>query len=476
MMDAEWTCSLDELAKATGGQIRSRVAEQFSRVATDSRSGLKGRLFIPLRGDKFDAHEFIPQAIKNGAAVILVSELKAELKPYLERTSFVEVGDTLKGLQDLARAWRRRHGFKVIGITGSNGKTSTKEFLLSLLKNNLAVHASKGSFNNHWGVPLSILEADASQTHLILEMGMNHAGELTELCRIAEPDVVTVTSVGVAHIGELGSAEAVARAKEEIYGASPNAVHVFNMDNEWTMPMRERSSSKQILFSSFNAQADVHLRALRMTWDGLEISGRIGQDGPTQTVWVQTLGRHNVVNLMAASALALAVGLTPETIWRGLAELRDVTWGRNQLLKLKTGARLLWDGYNANPDSMGALMKNLFEMDVTGRKSLIVGDMRELGTFSEAAHEELGERAAGVGFKDIWFIGAFAEAFRRGLQKSGAANTQFQATSAIDANEADKFLRRLGPEDLVAIKASRGLALERVFAGWPLATPLGPKP
>lgn len=469
-----WICSIADLAKATGGQVLSETHAAFSRVTTDSRSPEnKGKLFIPLKGDKFDAHDFVPQAIENGATAVIIKDFKPEWKPLLAKASFVKVADTLQALQKFANWWRKQRNFKVIGITGSNGKTSTKEFTYALLKDHLKVHASKGSYNNHWGVPLSLLEAGPEHTHVIQEMGMNHSGEIWQLSQIAEPNIVTVTSVGRAHIGELGSQEAIANAKEEIYTGSPKAIHVFNGDNEWTMRMQSRSQAQQIIFSAFKPAADVHFRAQRLNWEGLDIIGQIkGTKGHT---WVKVLGRQNTINLMAASALALAAGLTPEQIWAGLAKINDTAWGRNQYLPLANGAHLLFDGYNANPDSMTALLKNLYEIDTNGRKFLIAGDMLELGTFSDKAHEEIGERAGAVSFEAVWYVGKNHEAFKRGMQK-GTFPPQYFHSPDADAKISQQFLQLLRKEDLVAVKASRGIALERAFEGWPLEKPLGKKP
>lgn len=468
-----WEATTNELQASTRGQVLSAGRGRFSRVSTDSRADLKDRLFIALKGDKFDAHDFVPQAVANGAACVLVHEFREAWKPLLTQADFVQVPDTLKGLQDFGRHWRRKHRFKVIGITGSNGKTSTKEFLYSLLKGKFATHASKGSYNNHWGVPLSILEAGPQQSHLVLEMGMSALGEIWRLCQIAEPDIVVVTTVGRAHIGELGSQAKVAEAKEEIYVACPSALHVFNMDNEWTMRMQPRSHSHQLRFSAFHPDYDVHLRAQRISWDGLDIIGHIqGQSGQTL---VHVIGRHNVTNLMSAVTLALAAGMTPPEIWVGLSELHDSAWGRNQVLALENGARILFDAYNANPDSMTALMKNVFEMEVSGRKFLIVGDMKQQGEFAQAAHQELGEKAGHTGFEGIWYVGEYADAFEKGLQKSSTPSI-FLKSADVTAELSAQFLDLLKNEDLIAIKGSRGMELERVLANWPLATPLGKKP
>ncbi len=473
MSETTWNCSLTDLAAATSGQILSQVHPDFSRVGTDTRTDLTGKLFIPLKGDQFDAHNFVAKAIEQDARVVLVHEWRDEWKPFLEKVSFVKVADTLKALQDLARFWRKKQAFKVLAVTGSNGKTSSKEFAYAILKDFQPTYANKGSYNNHWGVPLSILEAGPEHKLLILEMGMNKSGEIWKLCLIAEPDVVACTTVGRAHMGELGSQANVAKAKEEIYVAAPKAIHIFNIDNEWTMRMQSRSHSTQISFSSFRTQADIHLRAQRLTWEGLDLVGHI--KNVKGQAWVPVLGRQNVGNLMCAASLALAAGMSPKEIWEALANIRDSAWGRNQLLKLTNGGRVLFDGYNANPDSMVALLKNIYEIDNAGKKFLVVGDMFELGTFTEQSHEETGERAGSANLEGVWYIGENAKAFQRGYAKTGKAKT-FLTSAGFDADLAQQFLKLIGPLDFVAVKASRGMGLEKVVESWPLQTPLGKKP
>jgi len=468
-----WNCTVAELAQSANGQVVSEPHKDFCKVGTDSRSDLGGKLFVPLKGENFDGHNFVAKAVQSGARAVLVSEWRSEWDALKTKVSFVKVANTLQGLQALGLHWRRKHNFTVLAITGSNGKTSTKEFTLAILKRHLSVHASKGSFNNHWGVPLSILDAGPEHTHLILEMGMNHGGEIWRLCQISEPDIVACTTVGRAHIGELGSQQAVAQAKEEIYVACPKAKHVFNVDNEWTMRMQARSHAPQIQFSSFKPTVDVHLRAQRMGWEGLDMVGTI-QGVPGQT-WVKILGRHNVVNLMCAASLALAAGLKPQQIWEGLGAIQDQAWGRNQVVPLQNGARVLFDAYNANPDSVQALFKNLYEIEITGRKFLVLGDMKELGTFGAAAHEEMGERAASIPFEAIYFVGEFAMAFKKGFDKV-RKNVPFFSSAKVDPALSQKMLGLLGPEDLIAIKGSRSMELEHVLDGWPLSTPLGKKP
>jgi UDP-N-acetylmuramoyl-tripeptide--D-alanyl-D-alanine ligase len=279
--------------------------------------------------------------------------------------------------------------------------------------------------------------------------------------------------VGRAHIGELGSQAKVAEAKEEIYLACPKAIHVFNMDNEWTIRMQSRSHSQQICFSAFRNDVDVHFRAQRLSIDGLDIIGQI-RDTSGHT-WVHVLGRQNTGNLMCAASLALTVGVAPETIWKALANIKDTAWGRNQVVPLTNGARLLFDAYNANPDSMTALLKNLYEMDLRGRKFLVIGDMKELGQFTAAAHEEAGARAASVGFEGIWYVGENSKSFMRGMEKVGKPK-MFISSPGCDPKIANEFAANLKAGDIVAVKGSRSMQLEKAVENWPLETPLGKKP
>lgn len=474
-MSKSWKLNTRELIEAVRAEHKggSNPAE-FQGVGTDSRQDLFGKIFFALKGESHDAHNYVEKAVSSGAAAIVVHEWREDWRPFLHKSAFFLVKDTLAALQALAHYWRRRHQFKVVAITGSNGKTTTKEIVARLLSIRYKVSAAKGSFNNHWGLPLSILAADATHTHLVLEMGMNHSGEVFRLCQIAEPNVVTVTTVGRAHMGELGSQAKVAEAKEEIYVSSPQAVHVFNIDNEWTMRMASHSvSNRQINVSSFNKESDVYLRAERMTWAGLDLLGRIGkQDGKAH---LPMFGRHLVSNSMVAAGLALACDLSGEEIWRAFDGMDCTVWGRNQILSLKNGTRVIFDAYNSNPESFQILLKNAYECELGGHRFLVMGDMKELGQFSHEAHEEAGERAGQIGIDGVWYVGEFAMDFKKGMQKSGRPARVWLDSADVDKQLGEQFLSELGPDDVVLVKGSRGMRLERALEGWPLKTGLGGK-
>lgn len=462
---------LQTLIQVTGAQSLSVKTETFSGIGTDSRTNLKGQLFIALKGDAFDAHQFLLKAAEQGATGLLIHEENDQVKELMGKVTILKVPDTLVALQKLGTWARQQSLAKVVGITGSNGKTTTKEFTAALVGSAMSVHYNKGSFNNHWGVPFTLLQLPKDKKVALVEMGMNHAGELTELVKIAEPDVVVCTMVGRAHVEFFGSIEKIAEAKEEIYeAASSQAVRIYNLDNTQTHNMyvkaREKFSSAKILtFSSEDPRADVHLTITSMNMSELAIKGIIG--GIENTTRVKVFGSQNLTNLMAAAAVGLAVGMTPDQIWKGLPECKT-NWGRNQLVNLKSGAQLIFDAYNANPDSMRALIDNLKLLSVPGRKVGVFGQMRELGSASKDLHLELGTWVGQAGFDKVYFIGEDASAFSEGLKKAGYARPSSVAEQFSDAAGAD-LAEYLKAGDIAVLKASRGTKLERfVFPCEPL--------
>jgi UDP-N-acetylmuramoyl-tripeptide--D-alanyl-D-alanine ligase len=465
------TISLRDLVVATGGTALSTQATSFHGVGTDTRADLTGRIFVALKGEQFDAHQFLPAAVASGAAALLVhEEPPADIK---NKITVVLVKDTLAALQRLANFERRKSKAVVVGITGSNGKTTSKEFTAALVGTKRKVHYSKGSFNNHWGVPLTLLAEPEGTEVSIVEMGMNHAGELTELCRIAEPDIVVCSTVGAAHIEFFGTLEKIAEAKEEIYKASPaSAIRIFNLDNPYTKKMHEHSlqtqkSKRVITFSSQETGADVRLKIDELSMSSLKISGTIGggsggggeSSGEKAQAQVAVFGAQNLTNLMVAASVGLAVGLSPKEIWAALPACKT-NWGRNQLVHTRKGAEILFDGYNANPDSMRALLENVALIQNRGKKIGVFGQMLELGAQSSQLHQTLGEKAGGAGFDMIWFYGPDAESFMRGIQNAGFKKSIMISKSYEEAL-ASKIASVLDKDDVALVKGSRGMKLER---------------
>lgn len=463
----KWTS--DEIVRATGAAVVRSARSAMVGVGTDTRSDLRERLFVALKGDSFDAHDFLPQAAAAGAEAILIHRDPPANLP--EHIGIYRVKDTLQALAAMGTFARRQSKAKFLALTGSNGKTTTKEFAAALIGAFRPTHASHGSFNNHWGVPLTLLEVRPEHEVAIIEMGMNHAGELTDLVRIAEPDVVMCTTVGRAHVEHFGSVEKIAAAKEEIYvAARPDAVRIFSLDNEWTVAMRQRSrerapSAREFCFSSTNSTADVRLGIVELHPKRMVIEGAIlGKSG---RVSVDVFGAQNLTNLMAASCLGLAAGLSADQVWAGLEKCKT-GWGRNQFVNLRSGAEMIFDAYNANPDSMGALIENTARLKVGGKKWGVLGQMLELGGASEELHRDLGQAAAKVGFEGLLFFGADFKNFAAGL-RAGGFKGALSGGESFSEDDARNFAANLKQGDLVVVKGSRGNKLERVV---PFCDPL----
>jgi len=460
---------LNDFAQATEGRFLSLPPNEnentFTKIGTDSRKDLKDNLFIALKGESFDGHDFLEQAVNAGAKALVVHTCPPVIEKLKNQVCIIQVNDTLKALQQFSSYLRRKSSAKIIGITGSNGKTTSKEFTAQLLQNYRRVHFSLGSFNNHWGVPFTLIDMPNNSDVAIVEMGMNHAGEITELVKIAEPDIVVCSMVGRAHIEFFGTIEKIAEAKEEIYlQSSPTAMRIFNLDNEYTCRMWHHSrklfnNSSFLNFSEQDSSANVHLKVVRMDFSGLQIEGHI--QGEWGQVLIPIFGRQNITNIMVAATCALAAGLTPQEIWESLPRCRT-NWGRNQLVHLKSGARVLFDGYNANPDSMKALIENIKSIPVLGKKVGVFGQMREQGAVSFQVHKELGVLAGNSHFSIIFFIGEDFAAFEAGL-KASKFNGKSVISDVYKDSLASELASVLHKEDIAIIKGSRGMKMERFF-------------
>jgi UDP-N-acetylmuramoyl-tripeptide--D-alanyl-D-alanine ligase len=463
---------LDFVVKSVNGKILSHHQKTFEGIATDTRKSMPNQLFIALKGDAFDAHQFLQKAVDQNAAGLLIHDDSQVTEAMRSKLTIIHVKDTLQALQDLAQAYRLKNKAVIIGVAGSNGKTTSKEFCAAVLGAACKVHYSKGSFNNHWGVPFTLLAQPENAEVAVVEMGMNHAGELQRLAEIAAVDIAVCTYVGVEHIEHFGTLEKIADAEEEIYLYSPaQATRIFNLDNAYTRKMLERSrkkfpQSKMMTFSeSAGEKADVQFRLKEVSMESLSIEGQI--QGVSGEATVPVFGKHNLTNLMVAASAALAYGLKPEQIWK-LLPLCRTTWGRNQLVTTQSGAQILFDGYNSNPDSMKALVDNMSLVKAKGRKIGIFAEMRELGDLAAQLHEETGRAVGNSRLDSIWFYGAHAEDFVRGLKAAKFAG-EIISNKDFDEATANKLAASLKSGDIALVKGSRGMQLERfVLAAKPL--------
>jgi len=493
--------TINDILTATEGNLISNTPttdkSSFSAVGTDTRISLQGQLFVALQGESHDAHEYLDAAVKVGALGLLVHRLSPQQEHLKSKIIIILVKDTLKALQDLGLYRRHQWGKKVIALTGSNGKTTTKEFMAQILSTRFHVHYNQGSFNNHWGVPLTLLGLKSQHDIAICEMGMNHAGEINSLVKISEPNIVGVTTVGRAHLENLGSIQAIAEAKAEIYQfqssvlqshapsiRSPIETRIFNLDNEWTRTFKDRLTltdkssfssigtdtrvSKEqnalLTFSSVRPECDVCFQVKQMTLSHLEITGSI--QGFLGTAIIPVFGKQNIGNLMFAACAALAAGLTPEEIWAALPRCKTI-WGRNQKLSHpSTGAEILFDAYNANPDSQKALIENLKLLTLHQPLIGVFGEMKELGVQSPQLHEELGALVATAPFHQVFYIGNFADSFKSGYVKNLKPSSFSQNILTYpDINEdlIQKIQSLLSSKPLISIKGSRGVGLERIL-------------
>jgi UDP-N-acetylmuramoyl-tripeptide--D-alanyl-D-alanine ligase len=455
-----WT--ITKIAQWTGGKILSTHQENFSEIGTDTRKKLTDQIFIALKGDAFDAHNYLNTAVDQGAGLLIVHELKPEFEELKSKVSILVVNDTLVALQDFAQNYRKTFNAKILAITGSNGKTTTKEYTATILNQFQKTHFNQGSFNNHWGVPLTLLQIPTDAAFAIIEMGMNHAGEITRLVEIADPDVVVCTMVGRAHIEFFGSLQKIADAKAEIYQASgENTVRIFNQDLDMTFDMmypvaKKFPASRMLSFSENNDEADVYFKIDQMSSRGMLISGSIA--AYKSSVTIPVFGKHNITNLMAASCLAYAAGMKPENIWKALPLCKSA-WGRNEFIETEAGCSVLFDGYNANPDSMRALLENIPQLTLVGKKIAVFGQMKELGEHSVAEHEVLAEAVAESGFDFIYFIGENFVDFERGLKNKNYKN--YFCDLDLTENMSEHFKKQISAGDFVIVKGSRGTRTER---------------
>ena len=441
---------MSDLARRLEAPLHGADA-RYTRVTTDTRQLAPGDLFVALRGENFDGHAFLNEACRAGAAGALVTEPQPVSLPQ------VVVNDTLRGLQDYAQSWRGDFHIPVVGVTGSNGKTTVKQMLSAILARRGPVLATAGNLNNHIGVPLTLLSLRAEHKAAVIEMGANHLGEIARLAELARPDVGMVNNAGDAHLEGFGSREGVARAKGEMFTAlGDRGVAVINADDEYAPLWREMAGGADIITFGLSEDADVqavHPRAeppeapAAMDFTLRTPEGRQGIRLPLP-------GLHNVRNALAAAACAIAIGLDARDIAAGLLNVKPAP-GRLSWRKTTNGARLLDDTYNANPSSLRAGLELL--TSVKARHWLVLGNMGELGRGAEQMHFAAGEEARALGVERLYTAGELAREAARGF---GDGAVHFDDLGALIA----EVRERLSPGVAVLVKGSRSARMERVVA------------
>ena len=448
------------LSPIKGELLRGSRDVSFSGVSTDSRTVEKGQLFFALRGETFDGHDFVQEAVKKGAVAVVVNQDWTIDLPAHTRASIIRVPDTLKALGDLAGRWRRRFDARVAAITGSGGKTTTKEMLYAILSLEGLTLKNEGNFNNLIGLPLSLFLLDKSHRYAVLEMGMNRPGEIGRLTEIADPDIGLITNVGHAHIEGVGSIEGVAKAKVELLDKmAPRALAILNGDDRILMQAAAAFRKKPI---TFGQGLENTVRAEKIRNLGREgFSFDIHHKGKPFSVKLRVPGFHNVSDALAAAAIALSLNLSRDQIQEGLSRFEGIK-GRFKVVPLPDGSILIDDTYNSNPSSLRLALKSIKALAPQGRRVIVgLGEMLELGDETETGHVEAGEMVADTGAD--WFV-ALGEHASKMIR--GAVDKGFPRRRAIRAKDykemGSKILEIMKPGDLVFLKASRRMGLERV--------------
>ncbi len=441
-------------AECVGGPL----PEAFVGVGTDTRALSAGVLFFALRGERFDAHDFVAEALRAGAGAVVVDHVVDGVGgPQLV------VPDTLQALGGLAAWYRRRQPMRVVAITGSNGKTTTKEMIAAICdvayasKPQPAVLKTEGNLNNLIGLPLTVLRACGVEEVGVLEMGMNQPGEIARMTEIAAPDFAIVTNVGAAHLEKLGSLAGVAAAKGELYaGLPPHAVIAVNLQDPWVQRIAAPFGGRRVTYGEGGQVRAAHVVDLGVDGLGFELC----IEGERAPVRLPLAGVHNVLNALGAAAMAHAMGVSLPHIVAGLARVAGAPM-RMQVLRL-AHVTVINDAYNANPSSMTAALQALQRLP--GRPVAVLGGMWELGAESERAHRELGERAAALGVVELVAVGAGAAAIADGARGAGMPATAVRVCAdAASAVPVVRDIVRAG--DVVLVKGSRGERMEQIVRG-----------
>lgn len=424
-----------------------------SRISTDSRTLQPGDLFLALRGENFDGHRFVSRAQERGAiGAIVESAWTGKTSPAF---SLIRVRDTLEAYQQIAARYRQSLSLKVVAITGSNGKTTTKDFVAAALGHRFRVTKTEGNFNNHVGLPRTILEATAKDQIGVWELGMNHPGEIAALAKIAAPDVGIITNIGVAHIEFMGSREAIALEKGALAEAiGPDGTLILNADDPFSETIAKRTRAKKVFAGT--KEGTVRATDLRQSASGSEFT--ILEGAHRCRAQLPVPGLHMIQNALLAVAAGRVFGLSIEDCAAGLISA-PLTKARLQIKTIR-GVQFIDDSYNANPESMRAALATLAELETDGRRIAVLGEMAELGAESERGHREVGEAAASLKIDELIAIGKTASIIADAAQKAGLEKSR---TVASTKEAAEILAEETSPNDLVLIKGSRAARTERVL-------------
>jgi UDP-N-acetylmuramoyl-tripeptide--D-alanyl-D-alanine ligase len=456
----EWT--LDAVLEATGGKLLVKGKRQtFPGISSDSRTIRPGELFVALVGENFDGHQFIKQAASGGSAAVVVGLKEAEaLDTEGLQINLIGVNDTLRAFGDLASFWRSHHSIPMVAITGSNGKTTTKEMVAAILSRSWKVLKNYGTFNNLVGVPLTLMQLDSTHEAAVIEMGMNQPGEIERLTEIVQPTVGMITNIQPAHLEGLGDLAAIQAAKGALFaGMAATGSIVVNRDDPRVLEAASSFPGRQVGFSAKGHPAEVSLdRVIGMDGKGSRFLLRL--PGKILEIHLPVLGLHHIKNAVAAAAVAWALNLPASNISAALGNFRPVD-KRMEVLTLPGDIHLINDTYNANPGSMAAALKTLMQVKQQGRALAVLGDMLEMGEESGSLHMQVGRIAAKEGVDYLLAMGKQASHLLAGAAEGGMARDQLTVASNHQEISAQVH-NLLTAGDWLLVKGSRGMRMEKV--------------
>lgn len=447
--------TLHEMVIAIGGRVYGEITmPRVTGVSTDTRTLAAGDMFFAIKGETHDGHAFINTAMDKGAASVVVSDLDKVDKPHLATGRIVQVPDVTAALGRLAGWYRRQFAAQVVAVVGSNGKTTTKDMIAAVLSSKLSGKWAKASFNNHIGVPVTLLSVEPADEFVVVEIGTNHPGEIAALARIAKPDMAVITSIGEEHLEFFGDVKSVAR---EEFSLLPSMAHrAFVALSTQAATYAPSPSLAKITALTYGLEEEAALRATQLV---AEPDGTRFVVNDRSEYFVPVLGRHNVVNALGAVAIGMRFRMSHEEIAHGL---RSVSLPPMRMQRSMIGdITLINDAYNANPSSMRAAIGVVDSLPTPGRRVLILGDMRELGEQSTRCHQALGQDAGRSTAQLIVAVGAHSRIVADGATATAGTTKRIYAMPTVEA-AAEKIGGLLEPGDIVLLKASRGVKLERL--------------
>lgn len=444
--------NLSEVIGACNGSFGYPADIELSGVSTDTRTIEKNSLFIALKGEKFDGHDFAAKAMELGAAAVITERA-------VEGAKCVIVDSTAQALLDIAGYYRNKFDIPVVGITGSVGKTTTKDMIALVVSQKYNTLKTQGNLNNEIGMPKTLFGLDSSHTAAVIEMGMSHKGEISRMSMCCQPDVCVITNIGVSHIENLGSQENILKAKMEILdGAKYNAPLILSRDDRYLAKAEIYSDRKVYYYSVSKKDCDVYATGISTVNGGIDFT--INYKGEKFPARINCLGEHNVKNALAAFCVGLALDIPGEDIIKGIGLFKPE--GMRQNVQQKDGVTYILDCYNAAPDSMKASLSVLAQTECTGRRYCVLGDMLELGKNSARYHKTVGEYVPSSKADELLCFGENSAYYIEGAKEKGFPS---ENTRHFDSREelAEYLKGKVSAGDAVLFKGSRGMKLEEAF-------------